>query len=90
METRMEVAQAAHITRLSEQVKKLQKEVANYRAQRDAYEKGYTYYMMLQDAAKKHPAVMDSLQQLLTMVRLTTEGEIKGLTSTDDNQAELF
>lgn len=78
--TRMEEAQARHISRLNE-------EVANLRGQRNAlehqaekYKLGHDYYMAIQKAALENDAVMSAWEHFIVVMKLSLEESVAGLT----------
>ena len=80
----MEVAQAAHITRLNAELKtihdRMQRQIDEANNRADRMETGYNYYMAMQEAAKKHESVMECWQQLLVVIKLANDEAIPGLT----------
>lgn len=68
------------VTRLNEEIKKLHKKYDEVRAENAKLRPAHDYYMLLQKAAMDDEAVMNAFQQLMLLIRLSSDEEIDGVT----------
>lgn len=78
--TRMEEAQARHISRLNEQVSQLIKRNERLENEYNRYKTGHDYYMAIQKAALENDAVMSAWEHFIVVMKLSLEEGVAGLT----------
>ncbi len=84
-------AQAKIISRLNDDVKQFKNRALAAEAKVDLHKQSHEYYMMIQDACRDHETVRAAWDQFLLVVKMCTEDEVVGLTTSEyPDQLDLF
>lgn len=78
--TRMEEAQARHISRLTAEVSELRKTINALEYKADQHKTAHDYYMAIQKAALENDAVMSAWEHFIIVMKLSLEKGVAGLT----------
>ena len=78
--TRMEEAQARHISRLNAEVSNLIKRNEDLERDYLRYKMGHDYYLAIQKAALENDAVMSAWEHFIVVMKLSLEEGVAGLT----------